>query len=143
LKCLVKELGADINKGTLVGGTPLMVASKNMHTEVVRWLLKNGANAQAKLKDLSTAADVSKHYEAPAESTAYLEARMHCSNTGCSGAGLKKCARCFEVFFCSQDCQVAAWPAHKVDCKRRVAEKTGTNIYTCHAFMGQLYPISE
>jgi hypothetical protein len=118
LKCLVKELSADINKGTLIGGTPLMVATKNKHTEIVRWLLKNGANAQAKFKGFGTAADVSKYYGAPAESTAYLEARTHCANTGCSGAGLKKCAKCLEVFFCSKDRQVAAWPAHKGDCRR-------------------------
>jgi hypothetical protein len=102
-----------------------MVASRYHHNEVVRWLLKNGANAQTKLNGSFTAADVSKSFGAPAESTAYLEARTYCANSGCSGAGLKKCANCLDVFFCSKECQVAAWPAHKADCKRRVEAKVG------------------
>jgi ankyrin repeat protein len=125
LKCLVNELGADVNKAGL-GITPLMAASKFQHNEVVRWLLKKGANAQTKYKDFGeTAAGISKCFGAPAEQTAYIEARMHCANPGCSGAGLKKCANCLEVFFCSKECQVAAWPAHKADCKRRIAAKVG------------------
>jgi ankyrin repeat protein len=123
MKYLVKEFGADVNKKTLIGSTPLMVAIIKEHDDVVRWLLKNGANAQAKQKHSLTAADVSKLIGAPAKSTAYLEARTHCTSSGCCGAGLKKCANCLEVFFCSKDCQVAAWPAHKADCKRRVAAK--------------------
>jgi hypothetical protein len=124
LKCLVNELGADINKDMLQGRTPLMAASKNQHDKVIRWLLKKGANAQTKHKYFGTAADVSKKYGGLAGQTAYLEARTYCANSGCSGAGLKKCARCMEVFFCSKDCQVAAWPTHKADCKRRVERKT-------------------
>jgi ankyrin repeat protein len=42
---LVKELGADINKATFNGSTPLMVASYHEHTEVVVWLSKHGADA--------------------------------------------------------------------------------------------------
>jgi hypothetical protein len=124
VQCLVKELGADINQAAPDGTTPLMVASRQKHEKIVRYLLKNGANAQASLISLSTAADVSKWYGAPAAQTAYIESRTHCANSGCSGAGLKKCASCLEVFFCSKECQVAAWPAHKADCKRRVKAKT-------------------
>ena len=29
--------------------------------------------------------------------------------------------RCFTSRFCSADCQKAAWPAHKADCKRMTA----------------------
>jgi hypothetical protein len=124
MKCLVNELGADVNKVTLDGSTPLMAASKNKRNEIVRWLLKKGANAQATLHEgFGIAADISKDVGAPAEQTAYIEARTHCANPGCSGAGLKKCARCLEVFFCSKCCQVAAWLAHKADCKRRIAAK--------------------
>ena len=79
-------------------------------------------DAQAS-SQLGTAADFSKHFGAPAEQTAYLEARTHCAKPGCGGAGLKKCAGCLEVFFCSSNCQVAHWPAHKADCKRRVEAK--------------------
>jgi ankyrin repeat protein len=129
LKCLVHEFGADINKGMSDGSTPLMAASSFQHNDVVRWLLKNGANAQTMQNESFTAADVSKYYGASANSTAYLEARTHCANPGCGGAGLKKCANCLGVCFCSKDCQVAAWPAHKADCKRRVKlKKANKNI---------------
>jgi hypothetical protein len=123
--CLVGELSADVNLATEDGKTPLMAATKSKHAKIVRYLLKNGANAQASAHVFGTAANVSKLYGAPAEQVVYLEARTYCANIGCSGAGLKKCASCLEVFFCSKECQVAAWPAHKVDCKRRVAEKAG------------------
>jgi hypothetical protein len=116
---LVEELGADVNKAALHGETPLMLASSKKHEKIVRYLLKNGADAQASAYGLDgTAANISKWYGASAEQTAYLEARTYCAKSGCSGAGLKKCANCREFFFCSKDCQVAAWPAHKADCKR-------------------------
>jgi hypothetical protein len=64
-----------------------------------------------------TAADVSKWFDAPAALTEYLEAKQHCSNPGCSGAGLKKCTGCKQARYCKQACQLAHWPAHKVECK--------------------------
>jgi hypothetical protein len=118
VQCLLKELGADINKATNDGSTPLMVASALEHTEVVVWLIKHGADAQAPAPTGGTAADVSKACGAPAEQTEYLEARAHCANPGCDGAGLKKCAGCLKVFFCSPACIRAHWPAHKAECKR-------------------------
>jgi hypothetical protein len=127
VQCLVKDLGANINLAMKNGSTPLIVATITKHEMIVRYLLKNGANAQARLTNrgfsASTAAELSKDFGAPAELTAYIEARMHCANPSCFGAGLKKCAKCLEVFFCSKECQVATWPAHKADCKRRAEEK--------------------
>jgi predicted TIM-barrel fold metal-dependent hydrolase len=120
--CLVKELGADVNQARLNGSTPLMVAAATKHTEVVVWLIKHGANAQAPFRQGSTATDVSRAYGAPAEQTEYLEARTHCANPGCDGAGLKKCAGCLKVFFCGPACIRAHWPAHKAECKRWGAE---------------------
>jgi hypothetical protein len=69
------------------------------------------------------------------EQTAYLEARTHCVNPGCDGAGLKKCAGCLKVFFCGPACIRAHWPAHKVECKRIVVaaaagkETRGSDAY--------------
>jgi ankyrin repeat protein len=117
LRYLVNKLGADINKGTHSSATPLMAASRYKHDEVVRWLLKNGAISQTRLNNSFTAADISKHSNAPAEQTAYLEARTLCAKSGCDGAGLKKCASCLEVFLWSKDC--------KADCKLHVKMKTG------------------
>jgi hypothetical protein len=66
---------------------------------------------------VGTAADISKEYHAATEQTAYLEAKTHCANPGCNGAGLKKCAGCLVVFYCGRPCQLAHWSAHKVECK--------------------------
>jgi ankyrin repeat protein len=104
VQCLVKELGADINQAALNGSTPLMLASTTKHTEIVVWLIKHGANAQALHQGCDTAADVSRQYGAPAELTEYLDARTHCANPGCGGAGLKKCSGCLKMFFCSPAC---------------------------------------
>jgi hypothetical protein len=49
--------------------------------------------------------------------------RTYCANPSCDSAGLKKCANCLEVYFCTKECQVTHWPAHKADCKRRVEAK--------------------
>jgi hypothetical protein len=119
VKCLVKEFGANVNQAVHSGVTPLMIASKYRHTEVVVWLSKHGANAQAVFPLYGiTAADFSRHHGAPAELTEYLEARAHCANPGCDGAGLKKCSGCLKVFFCGPACIRAHWPAHKAECKR-------------------------
>jgi ankyrin repeat protein len=126
VQCLVKELGADVNQASHNGSTPLMIASERKHIEVVVWLSKHGADAQALHHQHGvTAADVSRHYGAPAELTDYLEARAHCANPGCDGAGLKKCAGCLKVFFCGPACIRAHWPAHKAECKR-IAEAAST-----------------
>jgi hypothetical protein len=122
--------------------TPLMSATAGKHQKVITWLLKNGANAQATFKTFGTAADIFQISGAPAEHIVYLQARTHCAKPGCSGAGLKKCANCLEVFFCSKDCQVAAWPAHKDDCsqtkgKRQAFRVDVTPIPSCkNATMG-------
>jgi ankyrin repeat protein len=118
VQCLVKEHGVDVNQATHNGFTPLMIASARKHTDIVVWLSKHGADAQAFLQGGSTAADVSRYKGAPAEQTEYLEARTHCANPGCDGAGLKKCAGCLKVFFCGPACIRAHWPAHKAECKR-------------------------
>ena len=118
VRSLVKELGADVNQTANGGSTPLMVALKHKHEAVVAFLIKYGTNLQTSAPGIGTATDVSKTFAAPVEQTEYLEARTHCAKPGCSGAGLKKCAGCLEVYFCSRECQLAHWPAHKADCRR-------------------------
>jgi hypothetical protein len=95
-----------------------MIAAGNKHMEVVVWLIKHGADAQASHQGFYTAADASRHCGAPATLTSYLESRAYCANPGCGGTGLKKCAGCLTVFFCSPACIRAHWPAHKAECKR-------------------------
>lgn len=42
-----------------------------------------------------------------------------CSECGKSPAGVKlsRCANCWTTRYCSRECQTAAWPAHKTQCK--------------------------
>jgi hypothetical protein len=108
-----------------------MAASYNKHEDLVRWMVKEGADTQASLYHTSgvttTAADISKQAGASTEQTAYLEAKTHCSNPGCSGAGIKRCPACKQARYCGEPCQYAHWKAHKGDCKRWSAElKAGT-----------------
>jgi hypothetical protein len=130
VRVLVKELGADINK-TRSGITPLMVATAGKHEDVVRWLVKEGANTQISqpidgfngTESGLTAAWWSKEFHgASAEQTKYLEAKTHCSSPGCSGAGVKKCTGCKQARYCGEACQLAHWKAHKADCERWSAE---------------------
>jgi ankyrin repeat protein len=116
------NVGANIDRSNNEGITPLIVASSEKHSEIVKWLVKAGANTQTHLHDdpRSTAALTSRACGASAEQTAYLEAKTHCSNPGCSGAGLKnfKCTGCKQVRYCREACQLAHWKAHKADCRR-------------------------
>jgi ankyrin repeat protein len=120
------DLGADINRSNNVGliMTPLMAASLQKHHDVVKWLIKAGADTQSLLNNNATAASHSRDTRAPAaaEQSAYLEAKTHCSNTGCSGAGIKKCTGCKQARYCGEGCQPAHWKVHKVDCRRWSAE---------------------
>jgi ankyrin repeat protein len=121
VKSLVKALDADIKQATHYGATSLIIAAQCKHSEVVVWLSKHGADAQAS-GQFGTAADMLSLLDAPAEQTAYLEARMHCANPGCGSAGLKKCSGCLKVFFCSPACIRAHWPAHKAECREATAQ---------------------
>jgi ankyrin repeat protein len=120
VQCLV-EIGADVNFAAEDGGRPLMIAAQRMQHKVVRYLLKQGADPQVLHDGLGTAADISEYVNAPGEETAYLEARTHCANPGCTNAGLKKCERCLQVYFCGSACIRAHWPAHKTECKAAAA----------------------
>jgi hypothetical protein len=100
----------------------LMMASAGQQDEVIRWLIKNGADAQAAHQEYGTAADYSRDNAAPVEQTSYIEARANCANPGCSGPGLKKCSGCLEVSFCGPTCIRAHWPVHKAECRRRSVE---------------------
>jgi hypothetical protein len=114
---LVKECGADVNLANYEGSTPLMIAAQKQHEKVIKILLKHGADPKILHPIAGTAADTSKAKDATAELTAYLEAKTHCSNPGCTGAGRKTCAECKQARYCCVACQHAHWPAHKAECK--------------------------
>jgi ankyrin repeat protein len=121
---ILLQLGADIDRRNDDGATPLMIASFAKHDKIVKWLVKAGADTSSSLHRVrgSTAAFASETAGASAEQTAYLEAKTHCSNVGCTGAGIMKCTGCKQARYCGEACQLAHWKAHKADCKRWTAE---------------------
>jgi hypothetical protein len=126
VRCLLK-LRAKFNQaasnGSASGRDPLIAASMCKHEEVVAWLVKAGADTQATYPGRAgTAAVLSSQGGASASQTAYLEAKTHCSNPSCSGAGFKKCPACKQARYCGEPCKLAHWKAHKADCKRWRAE---------------------
>jgi ankyrin repeat protein len=119
VRYMVEELSADVNQALHDGRTALMAAAKGKHFKVIRFLIKSGADLQASASDWGTAVSISKAFGAPEKQITYLEAKAHCSNPGCSGAGLKKCAVCKQAHYCGKSCQVTHWTAHKADCKAK------------------------
>jgi ankyrin repeat protein len=118
VRCLVREFGADINHNDNYGTTALMAAATFKHAALTKWLVKAGANPQAKNTFNENAADISRMVGASPEQTAYLEAKAHCAHPGCSGAGTKKCQGCMQGRYCGPTCHVAHWLAHKTECRR-------------------------
>jgi ankyrin repeat protein len=118
MRCLVREFGADINHTGHNGETALMLAAECRHAALTKWLVKAGADPQARNSENETAADISRASGASPEQTAYLEAKVHCSQPGCSGAGTKKCQGCMQGRYCGPACHVAHWPAHRAECRR-------------------------
>jgi hypothetical protein len=116
-KLLVKA-GADINFANYCGNTALIIAAHCKNAVLTKWLVKAGANPQAKNGSYHTAGDISRVVGASPEQTAYLEAKAHCAQPGCSGAGTKKCQGCMQGRYCGPACHVAHWPAHKAECRR-------------------------
>jgi hypothetical protein len=124
VRCLVEELGADVNQKTKDGVTALMVAATMDNHKLVAYLMRHGADPTLSAPVFGTAADISKCAGAPDEHTAYLDAKTHCSNTTCSGAGLKKCTGCKQARYCGKQCQLAHWPTHKDECKEAAKNKS-------------------
>jgi hypothetical protein len=124
VRCLVEELGADVNQAGKGGATALAIAASWSNHKIVALLMRHGSDPTLSLPTFGTAADISKFVGATAEQTAYLEAKMHCSNPGCGGAGLKKCTGCKQVRYCGKQCQLTNWPTHKNKCNVAVKNKT-------------------
>jgi ankyrin repeat protein len=118
VRCLVREFGADINHPGHDGITALMAAANCKHAALTKWLVKAGADPQAKNEGGETAATISRTVGASPEQIAYLEAKAHCGNPGCSGAGTKKCQGCMHGRYCGPACHVAHWPEHRATCRR-------------------------
>ncbi|KAL4421203.1 hypothetical protein ABPG77_010078 [Micractinium sp. CCAP 211/92] len=68
--------------------------------------------------ELRAAADVRAPADVAAGSPSRKPGRRVCAAEGCvATSGLKLCARCGTVRYCSPDCQRAHWPSHRDACK--------------------------
>jgi hypothetical protein len=114
------EVHADVNQTNYEGITPLVAASSLHKLEVVRWLVKAGADTQMHCYNnpRNAATFHSRAAGASTEQTAYLEAKTHCSSLGCTGAGITKCTGCKQARYTCVMCQKEHWKAHKADCRR-------------------------
>jgi ankyrin repeat protein len=128
VRCCVRELGAEIDYTGGNGDTPLIVAARWKRGEIAKWLVKAGADPQARHPVQGTAADAVGAF--PAQ-TAYLEAKAHCAQPGCTGAGTKKCQGCMQGRYCGRSCHLAHWPAHKDECRAIGAAMEAENDFLC------------
>jgi hypothetical protein len=58
------------------------------------------------------------------EYVAYHVTCDHCDKTETKRGKMKECGRCRSVFYCSKDCQRAAWKKHKKTCSTSSASMT-------------------
>jgi hypothetical protein len=127
MRCLVREFGADVSHTDYYGETALMIAAASKHAVLTKWLVKAGADPQANNAKHETAADISRAEGASAVQTMYLEAKAHCAQPGCSGAGTKKCQGCMHGRYCGEACHIAHWPNHRAECRRLGAALKNAN----------------
>jgi hypothetical protein len=123
VRYIIEELGVNVDQSEKGGATPLIIAACMKHKKVIAYFLKHGADPHFSIPKYGTAVDVSKASGAPYNLIAYLEAKTHCSNPRCVGAGIKKCTGCKQARYCRKQCQLAHWPAHKADCKAAIKSK--------------------
>jgi len=85
------------------------VSRLNGHHEVVKLLLAKGATVDQTEEETVE--------EEEGEGSQRSKVRV-CENCGKEGEKLKKCSACKLVWYCSEECQLGDWKAHKVECKR-------------------------
>jgi len=64
----------------------------------------------------SSSSSSSKKAAAAADKNTHVGECHHCSKTG-PAKQFMRCSRCKSAFYCGRECQVAAWPAHKAQCR--------------------------
>jgi ankyrin repeat protein len=120
VRSLIREFGADVSQAQIYDGlTPLMCAAYSHQELLLKCLVHRGADVRATSTAGRTATDYWRQAGASATQIVYLEVRAHCANPACEGPGRKRCARCKQARFCSEECIHAHWPVHKFECEVR------------------------
>ncbi len=73
--------------------------------------------ANAVLDHQTVAAHVSSMISTAEQHVAEITGANTCAGCGKRAVGLRACARCRSVRYCSRECQAASWPTHKRECR--------------------------
>lgn len=106
---------ANIDAITPKGFTCLHLAalgSDKPDTALYQYLVERGANKNSQAMGFT-----------PLQTAAIMDKKIHvCAR--CNNKALNKCSKCLYTYYCSPECQKAAWPLHKKDCKPLIKHYT-------------------
>jgi len=130
-KYLIEQCKASFVTRTYAGMTCLHCAAYVGAVEVVKLLLKHGADPQASCNDGKTPFDQARRtpeirkllHEANRNVDSSLAKRAAtCSNCGQAVEKLKRCGRCYVTLYCGRECQKEHWKkgGHKDKCEEGV-----------------------
>ncbi|KAH7882566.1 ankyrin repeat-containing domain protein [Phlebopus sp. FC_14] len=121
------EKGANVNAQNRYGEVPLFFPFQGGDVPLVDLLMEHGADLD--LKDgngdsprkmcVVFGAEVTaavQRWERKRNGEAAPWEEKRCENCKTKSGGLKQCARCHVVRYCSKECQRAHWKTHKADC---------------------------
>lgn len=82
-------------------------------------------------------------------SAQYVEFKSKCANCGSTAGAAKKCSTCHVARYCSKECQLSHWKAHKKVCVTQEAEgltisshaASENDLYRGSLFTGQSYSL--
>ena len=110
---------ADVNRKTKQGATPLHMAMGGRNTDVVKFLIRNGAQ-DTEFTSLHTGEsinveDLANHVGDQTLTDYVASKRCSVCNKLCKP---KLCKGCLQVGYCSSACQKGDWKKHKKVCKK-------------------------
>lgn len=122
--------GANVNAQNRYGEVPLFFALQGGDAKLTDLLMEHGANMDIQdangdsprkmyvVFGAEVTATIRKWERRQAgEAAAPCEARKRCESCGTEQSGLRQCARCHTVRYCSVECQREHWPTHRPDCR--------------------------
>jgi ankyrin repeat protein len=108
VRYLYKTCGADINVQSYDGATPIITATDAGHVDVVVYLSRRkGVKVQERAMPMVPGIRYNRqHFEALVAS---FERCVPCHRPACEVRGMRRCARCNVVKYCSAKCQGIDW----------------------------------
>ncbi|KAG9310831.1 ankyrin repeat-containing domain protein [Chiua virens] len=131
------ECGANVNAQNRYGEVPIFFPFQGGDVALVDILMENGAdldiadgNGDSPRKlCIVFGAEVTaavQRWERKRKGEVAPWEEKRCENCKTKGSGLKQCARCHVVRYCSTECQRAHWKTHKPSCNPFCAKTTVT-----------------